>query len=340
LLLVLALVFVAFVVTNAIPQNKGCIVMTCTQQTTRVEMDEAVHDAGLDRPIVVQYADYLWNIIAERSLGTSWTGVQLDQMIGSSVPVTASLVAGGMVLTLLLALPLGILAALHPRSLTDRSLLTGSIVGLAVHPFVLGIGLATFFHALGAPRGSYCSLRHHGFAGEALFPGQSFSGGQVTSCGGVLDWAGHLAVPWLVFALFFVPIYLRMVRARFLETLHERYVLTARAKGARERRVVFGHALRNAIGPLLPMIALDAGTAITAAIYVETIFGLPGLGHLAVMGLSGNFFGGHYDLPFILALVLTIGAFVVTLSALADITTAWLDPRVRTRVLGRGAQTA
>jgi peptide/nickel transport system permease protein len=87
------------------------------------------------------------------------------------------------------------------------------------------------------------------------------------------------------------------------------------------------------MGPLLPMVALDAGTAITAAIYVETIFGLPGLGHLAVTGLTGEIGQIHYDLPFLIALVLTIGVFVVALTTLADIAHTWLDPRIRPRLL-------
>jgi peptide/nickel transport system permease protein len=254
-------------------------------------------------------------------------------MIGAALPVTTSLVAGGMILTLLLALPLGALAALRPRSFADRSLLTTSIVGLAVHPFVLGIGLATFFHALGAPRSSYCPLTTDGSPGTGAFPGASISlnAQALRPCGGIADWATHMAVPWLVFALLFVPLYLRMIRTRLIDTLGERYITTARAKGASERRVVISHALRNAIGPLLPMVALDAGTAIMAAIYIETIFGLPGLGYLAVQGLSGDFFTIHYDLPFIVAIVFTIGLFVVALSTVADIANAWLDPRVRAR---------
>jgi peptide/nickel transport system permease protein len=94
---------------------------------------------------------------------------------------------------------------------------------------------------------------------------------------------------------------------------------------------VIRHALRNAFGPLLPMIALDAGTALTAAIYIETVFARPGLGHLAVIGLSGEFFMGHYDVHYITAIVFTVGLFVVALSIAADVGSAWLDPRVRAR---------
>jgi len=335
--LILALTFAAFFVANAIPQNKACIVMVCTSLTTREQMDETLHDTGLDRPVWVQYGTYIKRTITEQSFGSSWSGMALDPTIKDALPATVSLVAGGMLLTLLLALPLGALAASRPRSLVDRSLLTTSIVGLAVHPFVLGIGLASFFHLLGAPRANYCALTKHGLAVPPTFPGQSFGPSSVTQCGGAGDWAAHLAIPWLVFALFFIPIYLRMIRTRFVQVLGEQYIQTARAKGASETRVLTTHALRNALTPVLPMVALDAGTAITASIYVETIFGLPGLGHLAVMGLSGEFFGGHYDLPFIVAIVMTIGFFVVILSTAADIATALLDPRVRQRTLARVA---
>jgi peptide/nickel transport system permease protein len=334
LLLILLLTFVTFFVANAIPQNKGCIVMPCTAQTTRAQMNAAVHRAGLDRPIVVQYADYVWGLVRHQSFGSAWTPVSIDSEISAALPATASLVAGGMLLTMLISIPLGAVAALRPRSPVDRSLLTFSIVGLAVHPFVLGIGLQQFFvHVAGAPSTLYCPLTTHAVPATPSFPGLPIllNVKGPPPCGGPLQWAAHMAVPWLVFALFFVPLYLRMIRTRLMDTLGERYVMTARAKGAGERRVVLRHALRNGIGPLLPMVALDAGTAITAAIYVETIFALPGLGHLAVVGLSGEFFNGVYDLPLITALVFTIGVFVVLLSAAADIASAWVDPRVRER---------
>lgn len=333
-LLIVLLTFSAFAVTNAIPQNKECLVADCNSTSiTQTQLRAAADKAGFNRPVVVQYGDFMWHIIRNRSLGYSWNGIPLDSTIRAALPATMSLVAGGMILTVLLAMLLGALAALRPRSYLDRSLLTGSVVGLAVHPFVLGIGLAAFFHVLGAPKRNYCPLTTVAAPAEPTFPGQTrlLNVQGPLPCGGLRDWTAHLAVPWLVFALFFVPLYLRMFRTRLIETLGERYVLTARAKGATESRIVVRHALRNAVAPLLPMIALDAGTAITAAIYVETIFGLPGLGHLAVMGLSGDFFQLHYDLPFIVAIVLTIGVFVVALTTAADVASAWLDPRARGR---------
>jgi peptide/nickel transport system permease protein len=341
ILLLILLTFTAFFVANTIPQDKACQFFADCGTATVAQKKAALHAHGYDQSVFIQYGRYLWHIVRDHSLGRSWNGIALDSTIKASLPATVSLVVGGMLLMLVLAIPLGAVAALRPRSLADRALLTSSVAGLAVHPFVLGIGIAALFHLIGAPRRDYCPLTTHALPQAPKFPGEPIiihAPGlqQPLPCGGVVDWAKHLAAPWFVFALMFVPLYLRMVRTQLLVTLGERYVTTARAKGATEQRVVVRHALRNAIGPLLPMIALDAGTAITACIYIETVFGLPGLGHLAVMGLSGAYFppgSPHYDLPLIVGLVLTIGVFVVALNMLADIASAWLDPRLREAAL-------
>jgi hypothetical protein len=219
------------------------------------------------------------------------------------------------VVMLLFALPLGCIAALRPRSPLDRGLLAASVIGLAIHPFVLGLTIRNFFAG-----------HFHLFSGYCPLTGKPPHG-----CGGPADWATHLAVPWIVFALFFLPLYMRMLRVRLLETFDEPWINTARAKGASETRVVLGHALRNAIGPVLPMLAIDAGTAITAAIYVETVFGMPGLGWLAVSAFSGQ--AGGYDLPLTAGIVTVIGGFVVLLNVGADVAGAWLDPRIRTKTM-------
>ncbi|MBA3841467.1 MAG: ABC transporter permease [Actinobacteria bacterium] len=319
LLLIVSLTFLTYVVFNTIPTNPACLVVECGPHTTTSDADirAADHRLGIDRSVFVQYGSFVWKLVRHGSLGTSWTqGRSVRSEITSALPITASLVAGGMVLMLALALALGCFSATRARSVPDRGLLALSVVGLAVHPFVLAIGLRNFFsHSLGLPESRYCPL-------AAAY-----------GCNGVSSWASHLVVPWIVFALLFLPLYMRMIRARLLETLNEPWIATARAKGASEPRVVLGHALRNAMGPVLPLIAIDAGTALTAAIYIETVFGLPGLGHLAVEAFSGQ--SGGYDLPLTAGLVTTVGAFVVALNLLADVAGAWLDPRLRLRRKGQ-----
>jgi peptide/nickel transport system permease protein len=317
LLLVAVLTFLTFFVFNEIPTNPACLVVACGPHTTTTDAQirDADHQLGIDRSVFVQYGNFVWKLVRHGDLGTAWTThFKVGTLIGQSLPVTASLVGGGMVLMMLLALPLGCLAALRPRSPIDRGLLAASVVGLAIHPFVLGLVISDFFARHFQIYSAYCPLT-----------GKS----PPYTCGGPAAWAGHLAVPWLVFALLFLPFYMRMLRVRLLETFSEPWISTARAKGASETRILVGHALRNAIGPVLPMLAVDAGTAITAAIYVETVFGLPGLGSLAVSAFSGQ--AGGYDLPLTAGIVTVIGAFVVLLNVAADVAGAWLDPRIRTK---------
>jgi peptide/nickel transport system permease protein len=316
MLLVGLLVFLTFFVFNEIPTTPACLVVACGPKTTTTDamIRDAEHQLGIDRSVFVQYGDYVWKLVSRGDFGTAWTShFSVGAQIGQALPVTASLVGGGMLLMMLLALPLGCIAALRPRSPIDRGLLAFSVIGLAIHPFVLGLVIRDFFATHFQINSAYCPLTGSGLGG----------------CGGLADWAGHLFVPWIVFALFFLPLYMRMLRVRLLETFSEPWISTARAKGASETRVVLGHALRNAIGPVLPMLAVDAGTAITASIYVELVFGLPGLGQLAVGALSGA--AGGYDLPLAVGVVTVIGAFVVLLNIAADVAGAWLDPRIRTK---------
>jgi peptide/nickel transport system permease protein len=324
-LLIASLTFLTFLVFNVIPTNPACLVVACGPHTATDDaaIKAADHRLGIDRPVVVQYGKFVWQLVRHGDFGSSWTNnQQVGPQIATALPVTASLVAGGMILMLLLALALGSFSALRPRSLPDRGLLAVSVIGLAVHPFVLGIGLRDLLaRYLGAPSADYCPIRSdRGFG-----------------CAGVSSWAAHLAVPWIVFALLFLPLYMRLIRAQLLETLNEPWISTARAKGASEPRVLIKHALRNAIAPVIPLIAIDAGTALTAAIYIETVFGLPGLGHLAVQAFSGE--AGGYDLPLTAALVTTVGAFVVVLNLLADTAGAWVDPRTRLLANRKGITT-
>jgi peptide/nickel transport system permease protein len=139
------------------------------------------------------------------------------------------------------------------------------------------------------------------------------------------EWAWHLVLPWITFALFFVALYMRIVRARMLEVLEEPWVRTARAKGASELRVIRVHALRNAIAPIVTMSAMDAGMAIGVAMYIETVFGLPGLGRTMIRALAGI---EGYDLPVILAVTLVAAAVIILLNLLADLLLLAIDPTV------------
>jgi peptide/nickel transport system permease protein len=260
-------------------------------------------------------------------------------MVWQAALVTASLLVGGLFLLALIAVPLGTLAATRPRSFGDRLSLALGVAAISTHPLVVGLLLQLFVGNRWKllPASGYCNVSPPSPA--------AVHAAQVTAvpppCGGVGQWAGHLVLPWVTFALFFVAIYLRVVRARMLEVLDEPYVRTARAKGASELRVIRSHALRNAVAPVVTMLAMDAGMAIGIAMYVETVFGLPGLGRTLIRAEAGL---AGYDLPVILAVTLVAGTAIILLNLVADLVVMALDPtlaqsgrRGLLRVAGRTA---
>ena len=313
-LLVLALTLVTYLIFVVIPTSPACLVLDCgpPRPAPPAAVAAEEHKLGVDRPIVVQYADFVWTLVRHGTLGNSYRGFSVDETLGRVLPVTGSIVLGGAVMLLLLAVPLAFLSARRPKSLLDRGILVFALFGIALHPFVVGILLRSIFaKRLGiGPDAGYCSLA------DTADP-----------CHGPVQWAYHLYLPWLTFAFFFLPLYTRMIRSRVVETFGEQYVQAARAKGASELHVIRKHVLRNAIPPVLSMLAMDIGTALTAAIYIEAVFGLEGLGRLAVGALSGE--SGGYDLPVIVGVLFTVAVAVSVFSMLADLGVAWLDPRVR-----------
>ncbi len=329
--LVVLLTFITFGVFFLTPTDRACLLVDCGPQnhTTPAQRVEARRQLGADRPFLVQYGDFLWHLVRHgeiRTFRAQGFSTPITTAFVDKAPTTGSLVLGGMVLLVLLALPLGVVSALRPHGLLDRGVLAFSLLGIALHPFVVGIVLRSLLsHRLHiAPSQGYCPLRGHAAPYTSNVFGQT-----VPTCGGPVQWLYHLYLPWLVFALFFLPIYTRMFRTRLLQTLGERFVQTARAKGASEWRVLHAHVFRNALVPILPMLAMDAGAAITAAIYVETIFNIQGLGTFAVAALSGS--SGTYNLQAIMEVVFVVAVSVVALNLLADVALVLLDPRITGR---------
>jgi peptide/nickel transport system permease protein len=260
------------------------------------------------KSLTSQYVAYLKHLV-HGDLGRSIrTGTPVTTLIGRAVPVTASLVIGGMITWFLIALPIGILSALRPRSMLDKGLMIFVLIGASAHPVWLGLVLSYVFgyrlHVF--PITGYCDMI-----------------GPATFCGGPTQWAYHLILPWFTFACVFAALYARMIRASMLETMDEDYVRTARAKGAGTSQVVRRHVLRNAMLPVISMLGMDFGVAFAGALFVETVFGLPGMGKLLVRALAGG------DLPVIMGIVLTVSIAVAVASMVVDILYTMVDPRVR-----------
>lgn len=256
-----------------------------------------------------EYGQFLWRVVRHGSLGESYaTHREVRDMLAGALPVTISLVLGGVVLFLLAAVPVGVLCAIRPRSLGDRLAMVVVLAGISAHPAWIGLILSYFVgYKWGlAPIGGYCDLVD-----------------APAACGGPAEWASHLILPWITFAVLFAALYARMVRASVLETLDEDFVRTARAKGAPRWLVLRSHVLRNAALPVVTMLGMDVGLAFGGAVFVEQVFGLPGMGRLAVTALPRR------DLPVILGIVLTVTAAIVIFNLVVDLLYGWLDPRVR-----------
>jgi peptide/nickel transport system permease protein len=273
------------------------------------------HRMGLDQPIWKQYLGFLHGpdrigigrpsglLNWPPNLGYSFKNQEpvLDTIL-DRLPVTASLVAGAAVLWLLLGIPIGIQAALAPRSVRDRLAMLFALVGVSMPAFLLGLGLIYLF---------YFRWR--------LLPAP----GYVPLTRDPVGWFTHLLLPWFCLAFTYAAVYSRVVRTNMLEVAGEDYVRTARAKGLPEGRVVTRHVFRASLTPVVTMLGLDIGLLLGGAVIVEAVFGLNGVGTLAIRALT------NVDLPVIVGTVLFAALFVMLFNLAVDVLYVVLDPRVR-----------
>ena len=265
---------------------------------------------GIQGPVWKEYGIFLKRIVTGQSLGRSTTSREdVNTMIMRAAPITASLLIGGAIFWMLVAIPIGVLSALRPRSLMDRAAMLFVLIGISVHPVWLGLTLVYVFgYKLGlTPMGGYCDF---------------FYAGTSEVCGGPRQWAYHLILPWITFGMLFAALYVRMIRASVVETIHHDFVTTARAKGASEWGVVRRHVLKNAFLPIITMLGMDVGIAFGGSVFVETVFGLPGIGRLAVRSLQ------RQDLPPIMGIIVLVTVAILVLNLIVDLLYAWFDPRV------------
>ena len=281
------------------------------KSATAADVERVRHTYKLDRPVYEQYGHFLNQLVVHQSLGRSFANRRsVNEMVGQAAPVTAGLVAGGAILWMLIALPIGILSALRPRSLLDRSAMIFVLIGISAPVVWIGLLLQYFigFKLGWTPNAGYC---------DVINPpvGQT--------CGGPWDWFYHMMLPWLTFAILFAASYARMIRANVMDALGEDYVRTARAKGVPESQVIRRHVLRNALLPVVTMLGMDIGVALGGAIFTERIFNLPGLGRMALDSVE------TLDLPTIQGVVVFATLAIIVLNLVVDVLYAYIDPRIR-----------
>ncbi len=303
LLMLSIFVFVLFYVSPSDPAR-----IIAGDKATEALMAQIRVNLGLDKPMIQQYFMFLGNLL-QGDLGFSYrTNLPVGDLIVNRIPVTMSLVFGAVVLWLAIGIPIGIASAKNPGSVRDRLGQSFAIDGISFPTFVLGmIALYTLY---------FIPTR----MGLTLFP----ASGYVPVSQGVLQWAWHLVLPWLTLALVIAAVYARLTRGQMLEVLGQDYIRTARAKGITERRVTYVHAFRSAMPPLVTQLGIDIGMLLGGVIVIEQVFGLPGIGSLAVTSVAMQ------DRPVVIAIVLLGGLFVVVSNLIVDMLYALLDSRVRT----------
>jgi peptide/nickel transport system permease protein len=249
---------------------------------------------GLDRPLIVQYGVFL-NGVIRGDLGESLrNGQPVAAQILQRMPATAELAFAAMAVAVLIALPLGIIAAVWRGSAIDYGAMTLSLVGISIPNFWLGPLMAMIF---------------------AVQLGWLPVGGRGTPA--------HLVLPAVTLGAALAAILARMTRASLLEELGEPYVLAARAKGVSLARAVLHHAFRNSLIPIVTILGLQFGVVLTGAVITETIFAWPGIGRLLIQSI------GFRDYPTVQGCVLLIAVTYVGVNLLTDLTYGFLDPRIR-----------
>jgi peptide/nickel transport system permease protein len=265
------------------------------------------HELGLDQSVPAQFFNYMKNIFLHFNFGYSfYTGASVLSLIQDRLPATLSLSVGAAIIWLLMGIPVGIISAIKRGSILDRASMSVALVFVSMPVFWLGlVVLFLFANDIG---------RFHVLPGANTYTGLTVS---------PWHWFTSLIMPWFVLAATSAAVYSRVLRGSLIEAMGEDYIRTARAKGLRERRVIFRHGVRSAITPVVTIFGLDLGALLGGAVITETVFNIPGIGRLNLDAIN------HSDFPIVQGTVILATLFIVVANIVVDIAYAYLDPRVR-----------
>jgi peptide/nickel transport system permease protein len=292
---------ITFLLVNLAPGGPSSLMR---MDATAEQREALARRLGLDQPVPTRYAQWLAGAL-HGDLGVSLSSNEpVALRIAQRLPNTLVLAGTALVVSIVIGIPMGVAAALRRNSLTDFVLAAVSVMGVSVPAFWLGIILILALSV---------NLR--------LLP----SSGIVSSGaeGDVVDRLQHLIMPALVLSTTVLPYVVRFTRSALLEVLHQDYVRTATAKGLSRLRVVYGHALRNALVPVVSIIGTLVPRLIGGSVVTEAVFGWPGMGRLAVEAANGR------DYPLIVGITVVVATVVVFSSLAVDLLYTWLDPRIR-----------
>ena len=271
-------------------------------QASPADVERIRQGLGLDRPFLIQFGSWLWNIL-HGDLGTSiFTNLPVSAMIAQRIEPTFSLMAITLVLTILVAVPLGVVAAWKAGSWVDRTIMAFAVFAFSLPVFVVGYVLAYVF-----------ALQFEWLPVQGYTP----------LAAGLWPWLQNLILPALALGTVYIALIARITRASMLEVLQQDYVRTARAKGLGQRNILFVHALKNAAVPIVTVIGIGIALLIGGAVVTESVFAIPGLGRLTIDAILRR------DYPVIQGIVLLFSFLYVLVNLMVDVTYTLVDPRIR-----------
>jgi peptide/nickel transport system permease protein len=297
---ILVLLGVTFLVYFILFQTGDPTFLSVSTDATQQEVERVRHQLGFDQPWYVQYAEFLGGAV-RGNFGTSLRqGLPVTGLVLERLPATLELALAALAISLVVAFPVGILAATRRNTRLDQLAMLGAVLGQSAPTFFVGIMLLFIFGGM---------LNWFPIGGR----GQT----------GPVDEARHLILPAITLGTFSMARNARLIRSSMLETLGLEYVTVAWAKGLDESAVVLRHALRNALIPVVTLIGLDFGALLGGAIITETVFAWPGVGNLVVKAI------GQKDFPVVVGCVTMLAVVFITLNVVIDVLYGYLDPRIR-----------
>lgn len=290
-LVCVAVSLLAFTLLNA---SGDVAIAVAGEEATEAQINAIREDLGLNRPLPVRYAEWLGHAVQGDFGDSLFFHQPVAELIAHRLPNTLTLAVMSLAVMLALSIPLGVAAALWPNSLIDRAAMLVAVMGQAMPNFWFALILIVVF---------------------SLTLGIAPPSGSAT--------LGHFVLPSIALGYYSTPPMMRLIRQGMIEAMSSDYIRTARAKGISSWKIVFKHALRNAVIPVVSLSAVQFGNMLGGSVVIETVFGIQGLGFLAWESIS------RMDLPVVQAVLLIVAIFYVVMVLLADFINAWLDPRIR-----------
>jgi peptide/nickel transport system permease protein len=293
---------VVFGLMRVMPGDALTALMAESGNVSPQELQKLRKDLGLDLPYHQQYVIWLWQMLTFTPGQSVFTGEEISVSLKKAIPVTLELATLGMVFALVIAIPIGVISATRQDQFADYAGRLAAISGLSLPDFWLATLVITFAAIW------FSWIPPIGYTSLWASPWQNLQ---------------QFLLPAAILGFRLAAATMRMTRSTLLEVLREDYVRTARAKGLNERWIVYKHALKNALIPVVTVIGGQLGTLLAGTVIVETIFALPGMGRLTVEAILFR------DYPVVQTNVMLVAVILVGLNLLVDLTYAWLDPRIR-----------